>query len=460
MRMRRFWLPAGLTLAGLALAVPACRRADAPPAAVALAPDTSWVRRAVIYEVFVQDFSPSGNFRGVMDGLERIQGAGADVVWLMPIHPVGVQNRKDPLGSPYAARDYRAINPAYGTADDFRALVDAVHERGMQLILDWVPDHTAWDHVWVTQHPDYYVRTAQGELSVPRDAQGNLTNWTDVVQLDYTKPALRHAMIAEMRYWLEEFGIDGYRVDVAGFVPNEFWREALPQLRTAVPRPIMLLAEWGDLEMHRVGFDLSYGWDGYSRLKAVWAGTPADSFVRGEARDLAAMPAGGMRLRFTTNHDETAWDNPPVIRFTSPAGARAAFVAMALLPGRPMLYNGQEVESPQKLGLFERTAVAWNQPDSATARTFYRRVLDLARNHPALLRGAYAPLTTSAANDVIAYRRDSVVVLVNARPRPARFTVEGAAVDGLRDLLNNGAQSGATVTLPGYGAVVLERVTP
>jgi glycosidase len=338
--------------------------------------------------------------------------------------------------------------------------VDAAHERGMKLILDWVPDHTAWDHVWVTQHPDYYVRTAQGELSVPRDAQGNLTNWTDVVQLDYSKPALRHAMIAEMRYWLEEFGIDGYRVDVAGFIPNDFWREALPQLRTAVPRPIMLLAEWGDLEMHRVGFDLSYGWDGYSRLKAVWTGTPADSFVRGEARDLAAMPAGGMRLRFTTNHDETAWDNPPVIRFGSPAGARAAFVAMALLPGRPMLYNGQEVESPQQLGLFERTAVAWNQPDSAAARAFYRRVLDLARNHPALLRGAYTPLTTSAAGAVIAYRRDSVVVLVNARPRATRFTVEGAAVDGLRDLLNNGVQSGATVTLPGYGAVVLERFTP
>jgi glycosidase len=457
MLMRRRTFAAGLALAA---ALPgACRQADAPAAAAAtvLAPDTSWVRRAAIYEVFVQDFSTSGDFRGVISGLDRIQRAGADVVWLMPIHPIGVLNRKDPLGSPYAASDFRAFNPAYGGAEDFRALVDSVHGRGMKLIIDWVPDHTSWDAVWTREHPDFYVRDSAGRFSVPRDAQGNLTNWTDVIQLDYTNPTLRREMIATMRWWLSEFNLDGFRVDVAGFVPLDFWREALHELRAAVPRPIMLLAEWADLELHRAGFDLTYGWDGYGRLKAVWRGDTAATFVRRIVADADSMPAGGMRLRFTTNHDETAWDNPPVTLFGGSAGARAAFVAMALLPGRPMLYNGQEVESPQQLGLFVRDTVVWGQRGADSARAFYARVLRLAKQHPAILRGTLHEVRTTAPLDVIAYRRDSTVVLVNTRARPARFTVDGGTVDGMRDLLSGRAQTGATVTLPAFGAVVLAK---
>src|ERR1041385_4781010 len=272
----------------------------------------SWVQRSAIYEVFVRDFSPAGNLRGVTRGLDRIQATGANVIWLMPIFPVGVKNRKDPLGSPYSVRDYHAINPDFGTPADLKALVTAVHAKGMKLILDWVPNHTSWDNVWVTQHPEFYLRNAQGELSVPRDDQGKLTDWTDVAQLDYQSAGLRREMIATMRWWLTTYGIDGFRVDAAGVVPDDFWREAIPQLRSAVPRPILLLAEWGDLKMHRWGFDLTYAWESYSNLKAVWGGKSAVSFVRRELVDLAAMPHGGMRLRFTTNHDETAWDKPPV----------------------------------------------------------------------------------------------------------------------------------------------------
>jgi glycosidase len=292
---------------------------------------------------------------------------------------------------------------------------------------------------------------------VPRDAQGRLTDWTDVVQLDYGNPAVRREMIATMRWWLEEFGIDGFRIDQAGFVPNGFWREAVPSLRAAVPRRIMLLAEWGDLEMHRLGFDITYPWESYHRLKAVWRGAPSSAWVEQELVDLAAMPPGGLRLRFTTNHDETAWDDPPVTIFQGAAGARAAFVAMALLPGRPMVYNGQEVESPQKLRLFERDPIVWEQPDADSARAFYARVLHLARTHPALRTGALRAVETTAAGDVIAYGRDRLVVLVNARPRDVRFTVSGFEVGGARDLLTDRAQQGATVTLPAYGALVLER---
>jgi hypothetical protein len=216
-----------------------------------------------------------------------------------------------------------------------------------------------------------------------------------------------------------------------------------------------MLAEWGAYDWHRAGFDLSYSWDSYSRLKAVWGGASAATFVQREIGDLDSMPAGGMRMRFTTNHDETAWDNPPVIRFSGSAGARAAFVAAALLPGRPLLYNGQEVESPQKLGLFVRDSVVWNQPHATEARDFYRRVVHLARTDAAFLTGEFRAVETSDTLNVIAYRRGNALVLVNARNTAASFTVTGFDVARARDLLSNRSQRGATVTLPAYGAVVL-----
>ena len=455
MRNRFSAIAACLTLAVVSPAI-----ASAQPAqSRAVGPDTPWIARGAIYEIFVRDFSRTGDFRGVIGGLNRVQAVGANILWLMPIYPVGIANRKGPLGSPYAVRDYRAVNPAFGTAADFRALVRAVHARRMKIILDWVPNHTAWDNVWVQEHPSFYVRNDSGGLTVPRDDQGKLTDWTDVAQLDYQNPELRRAMIETMRYWLVEYGNDGFRVDAAGFVPDAFWRDAVPALRSAVPRPILLLAEWGDVKMHRFGFDLTYPWDAYGRLKSVWGGSSAAAFVQQELADLRAMPPGGMRTRFTTNHDETAWDNPPVIRFTNTAGARAAFVAMALLPGRPLIYNGQEVESAQKLRLFFRDPVVWNQPHAVEARAFYRRVVELTRTDPAFIGGEFVAVNTSAPDDVIAYRRGDAVVLVNTRPQAARVTAKDQEVSGTIDLLTKRAQHGDTVALPAFGAVVLTRRT-
>jgi len=421
--------------------------------------DSSWVRNSAVYEVFVRDFSRTGDFRGVIRGLDRIQAVGANVVWLMPIYPVGIANRKGTLGSPYAVRDYLAVNPEFGTIEDFKALVQAVHARGMKLILDWVPNHTAWDNVWVQQHPAFYVRNESGGLTVPRDDKGNLTDWTDVAQLDYKNPEMRRAMIDAMRHWLAQNGIDGFRMDAAGFVPDDFWQEALPKLRASVNRPILLLAEWGDVKMHRLGFDLTYAWDSYSHLKAVWDSVPASRFVQQELADLKTVPPGGMRLRFTTNHDETAWDSPPVTRFKSAAGARAAFVAMALLPGRPLIYDGQEVESPQKLPLFEHDPIVWDQPNASDALAFYKRIEQLIRSDPAFATGAanFSAVETSNPGDVIAYRRGDAIVLVNARPHEVAFTVTGVSADGLRDQLTRRIQRGASVTLVPFGAVVLER---
>ncbi len=443
------------TVAGIALAV-----AVMSPGlkAQTLAPEGSWVKSAALYEVFVQDFSAAGNFRGVMVNLGRIEQSGANTVWLMPIHPIGVVGRKGTLGSPYASKDFRGINPSYGNEDDLKALVKAIHARDMKVILDWVPDHTSPDNPWVKAHPDFYFKNAKGEPSVPKDDKGKLTDWTDVVQLDYSNKALRREMIATMRYWIDGFDLDGFRVDVAGFIPYDFWKEAIPEIRKATPRPLLFLAEWGDLELHRNGFDLTYSWDSYKRLKAVWKGdsTPS-SFVAAELRDMKAMPAGGMRMRFTTNHDETAWDNPPVAIFGAGQPARAAFVAAALLPGRPLLYNGQEVESPQKLPLFELMKVEWNQPRADEARAFYAKVIHLARTDPSFLGNDLSAVATSAPKDVIAYRRGDAVVLVNPRNKPVSFTVAGFSAHGTRDLLSGAAIQGKKVSLPAYGAMVLSR---
>ncbi|MFW6205890.1 MAG: alpha-amylase family glycosyl hydrolase [Gemmatimonadota bacterium] len=448
-------LHAGL-LAALILVAGCVPGDEAARDAASDATTVPFVARTALYEVFVRDFSETGDFQGVMDGLDRIQAAGAEVVWLMPIYPVGEVNRKGTLGSPYSVRDYRAVNPRFGTADDFRALVEAVHDRGMKLILDWVPNHTAWDHDWVTEHPEYYARDAAGEMTVPRDLEGNLTDWTDVVELDYSEPGLRRAMTEAMKYWVEEFGVDGFRVDVAGHIPPDFYRDAIPELRSAADTELLMLAEWDEPWLHDVGFDLTYPWSSYHRLKEVWNGGRAVEFVGEEIEDLSRMPDGSYRMRMTTNHDETAWDAPPVELFGGVAGARAAFVAMALLPGPPLLYNGQEVESPQRLPLFELEAVEWDQPDAGDARAFYRQVIDLSKTHPALAAGDLQIAYTDAEDDVIAYSRDHVVVLVNPRDRPLEVAVTALDLTGARNLLDGGVQDGNTVALSAHGAAVLE----
>lgn len=419
-----------------------------------VAPKAVQAERSAIYEVFVRDFSPSGTFQGVIDGLDRVQQVGANVVWLMPIYPIGKLNHKGTLGSPYSVADYRAINPGFGTEADFRRLVGAVHARGMKLILDFVPNHTAFDHVWVEKFPDRYTHDSTGKISVALDNDGKPTDWTDVADLNFNNADTRQAVVADMRYWLEKFDIDGFRVDVAGFVPDAFWRQAIPQLRAV--KPILLLAEWGEPKMHELGFDLTYGWDSYARLKAVWKGAAADSFVVNEVTDMRSLPRGGRRLRFTTNHDETAWDQPPITLFGGASGAHAAFVAMALLPGVPLIYDGQEVESPQKLGLFEKEPIAWDQPNAMESRSFYRHVIDLARQHPAFASKEITPVLTNVPKDVIAYQRGNVIVLVNARPRAIQVTAIGRDLSGMRDLLTGRKQDAASVSLPAFGAVVLE----
>ena len=411
--------------------------------------DATW-RPAALYEVFVRDFSPAGNFRGVTAGLDRIQATGADVVWLMPIYPIGKVNRKGTLGSPYSVADYRGINPDFGNAADLRQLVSAVHARKMKIILDFVPNHTAFDHSWITQHPDRYTHDKSGRISVAIDNDGKLTDWTDVADLNYDNPETRRAIIDDMRYWIDNFKIDGFRVDVAGFIPDSFWSQAVPELRRG--KRLYLLAEWDAPKLHALGYDLTYDWNDYHALIDVWKGKSAAGFAPAALKDAQGLPNHGMRMRFTTNHDETAWNSPAITLWNGSRGARAAFVATAMLPGVPLLYNGQEVESPQRLPLFEKDPVNWKQPDADNARKFYRRVIEISQ------RFASAPATVvsnSASDDVISYRRGDALVLVNTRPRAVTVSVDGMRPAGMRDLLTGKRQAGSKIALPGYAALVL-----
>ena len=316
-----------------------------------------------------------------------------------------------------------------------------------------MPDHTAWDHVWTREHPDRYVHDARGKISVPVDPNGRPTDWTDTAGLNYKNADTRKAVTSDIRYWIDQFGVDGFRMDVADFVPDDFWKEAIAELRSI--KPILMLAESGAPRMHANGFDLSYGWDSYGGLKEVWKGKSAAAWTAHQVEDVGSLPNNGRRLRFTTNHDETV-SGPPVALFGGPIGARAAFVAVAFLPGVPLLYNGEEVESPQKLTLFEKELVAWDQPAAKDASAFYAKVIHLERTHPAFSGRDIVAVSTNEPDDVISYRRGNVVVLANTRPYPLNVSLTGASSKGARDLLSDTEESADTVTLTGYAAKVLE----
>lgn len=443
-------------LFALLLLLVGCREAPAPQAPETAGAVTwqqpAWVHDAVIYELFVTDFTEEGTFQAVIPRLAELKALGVNTLWLMPIHPIGEKGRKGVLGSPYAIRDYYAVNPAFGTKEDFRALVDAVHAHGMYILIDLVANHTAPDNAWVTEHPDWYTRDAAGEVITPRSPEGEATDWTDVADLNYDNAELRAEMIRMMTYWVEEFDIDGYRADVAGWVPYDFWEEAIAAVRRV--KPVLMLAENEDPAIHRVGFDLTYAWPEYARLKDVWRGAAVSSLVALVEEVAAELPQGARRLRFTTNHDETAWDAPPPAIFGGQAGAQAAYVLTASMPGVPLVYNGQETGVDVPVPFFEKSSYAWTaRPD---VHGFYDRFLDFYANSTALRTGTFEVLTPDAA-DVLVYERaaagERVVVAVNVRDRPATIATpaalrEGAWTDALAGQPVPVADS---LTLPAFG---------
>lgn len=384
-----------------------------------------WVRDGIIYEINPRTFSSSGNFAGITAKLDELKQLGATILWLMPIHPSGVVNRKGTYGSPYAVRDYDAINPDYGTADDLKTLIRSAHERGLRVIIDIVADHTSWDSV-LMKHPEFYRHDAQGHIVSP------VPDWPDVAGLDYSNPQLREYMTAMLERWLREFDLDGFRCDVAGMVPTDFWEQARPRLES-VKKDIFLLAEWNAPELLVRAFDLDYAWPLHKTLTAVLqAGKPASAIREVWEAEQARFPRGALHMVFSDNHDEKR----AIARFGE-GGALAASALVFALEGVPMIYNGMEVGDTTESGapaLFERLPVFWaigeRRPEF---RKTYETLIRLRGEHPALRRGELKWLANDDDASVVSFVRRSeteeivAVVNVSNRPRHVHLTLESNA---------------------------------
>jgi glycosidase len=433
-----------------------------PPAADSVR-HPAWSRNAVIYEVNVRQFTPEGTLVALQHHLPRLKQLGVDILWLMPVQPIGRKNRKGVLGSYYSISDYTAVNPEFGTRADFRTLVDAAHRQGMRVILDWVPNHTAFDHVWVAQHKDYYVTRADGTIINARDNEGHDTDWTDVAELNYDNPALRRAMIGDMRWWLDNTGIDGFRCDVAGGVPTDFWIDARRELRKSRP-DLFLLAEAEDPGLH-AAFDMTYAWKLHHLLNDIAQGKQTTDVLDAYfAEDTQRFGRDAYRMTFTTNHDENSWNGSEFERMG--ANHLPAYIVAATSQGSmPLLYTGQEASMKKRLRFFEKDTVDWSGPSLAG---FYRAVFDLKHRQAALanggMGGAQAVLHTNGGDRVYAYTRtkgsNTVLVAVNFADTSANAAYQALARPGRytdwfsRKAITLGAQGRLEIPAHGYRVLV------
>jgi len=264
-----------------------------------------WSRNSVIYEVNIRHYTPEGTFKAFEAHIPRLKELGVDILWIMPIHPVGLKNRKlteKSLGSPYSVQDYLKVNPDYGTMDDFKSLVKLAHDNGMKVIIDWVANHTSWDNVWVTSNPEFYTRNEKGEMTVPAG-----TDWEDTADLNYDNDSLRSAMTEALRFWIKEADIDGYRCDVAGMVPVDFWDNVRAELDKI--KPVFMLAEAEEAPLHKNAFDMAYGWNFHHVMNAVAQGKKDVSEIDNYFASIdTVFTKETYLMNFITNHDENAWN--------------------------------------------------------------------------------------------------------------------------------------------------------
>ncbi len=305
----------------------------------------------LMYELNLRAFSATGNLQGVTDRLDELKELGINVIWLMPIHPIGEINS---VNSPYSVKDYKTVSTEYGSLEDLRNLTDEAHQRDIAVIMDWVANHTSWDNDWI-YNIGWHTEDASGNVIHPPG-----TNWLDVADLNYNNENMRAAMINAMKYWLLEANVDGYRCDYADGVPFDFWKQALDTL-TSIHRQFIFLAEGSRNDHFSAGFDLNYGWDFYNKLKNIFNGEIASGIFTTHNSEYSNIPDGKHKLRFTTNHDESAWDNTPMVLFNGEEGALAASVITIFLGGVPLLYTGQEVGTVEKVPFFSNSPINWDE---------------------------------------------------------------------------------------------------
>jgi glycosidase len=416
-----------------------------------------WVANSTIYEVNVRQFSKEGTFKALEAQLPRLQKMGVDIIWLMPIHPIGVKNRKGTLGSYYAVRDYRAVNPEFGDFEDFKALVEAAHRLNMKVIIDWVANHTSPDHVWVDQgHQDWYTLDSLGQLQPTIG-----TDWWDVADLNYDNKEMRQEMISCMEFWVKNAKIDGYRCDVAGWVPMDFWKDARKAL-DASGNGVFMLAEAEGNELYDA-FEATYGWEFHHIMNDIAKGKKDAAAVHEFFARLKPVN-NGFHMNFTSNHDENSWNGTEMERM---GDARFAMAVMAAtIEGMPLVYNGQETSLDRRLAFFEKDEIDWTKMDLVS---FYDKLLHLHQSNPALFAGVgqQAPRFISKASDknklVYVRERDGHQVLVvlnlSAAPQQIKFTDAATAGDfqNLFDGKKLSLKSDKSFDVPAWGYKVLYR---
>ena len=362
----------------------------------------------VMYEINLRAFSSEGTFNGIAARLDSIKALGVNVIWLMPIHPVGVLKSVGQLGSPYSVQNYLAVNSEFGTLDNFKNLLSKAHDLGISVILDWVANHSSWDNPWII-NKNWYTQDGSGNIVSPAG-----TGWNDVADLNYNNSEMRLAMISAMKYWAKEIGVDGFRCDAADYVPYSFWKQALDTLKNISNKKLILLAEGSRSDHFTAGFQINYAWDYYSSLKNVFRdGYYASSLFTTNQNEFRSA-VNGTKLRFTTNHDESAWDNPPVVLFNGKLGALAASVAALFMGGVPLIYCGQEVGYPNKLPFFSRSPIDWSiNPDMKAA---YKKLFSLYNSNPVLKKGTISDFSDSYVVAITkSYQTHQCLILINTR---------------------------------------------
>ena len=417
-------------------------------------PSESWVKNGIIYEIYPRAFSKEGNFAGIEKKLPELKKLGVTTLWLMPIHPIGTEKRKGSLGSPYSIKDYYGINPEFGTLDDFKRLVKSTHAQGMKIVIDLVANHTSWDSKMFTEHPEWFTKDSSGKFVPP------VADWSDVVDLNYDNREMRRYMIEMLKYWVRDVGLDGFRCDVAEMVPTDFWNDARAALDSI--KPVMMLAEGQYPEHHVKAFDVTYAWNFYGIIGPVINGEKSVAeFDTVLSREAAAYPKGSLRLRFSSNHDENAWDKPDVEKFGAD-GARLAAVLANTFPGVPLLYNGQEAGNDIKLGLFEKFEIDWTK--GKEYREFYTKLYSIRKKNPALISGSFENMKNDHADRVYFFIRtegkNTVVVVLNFANDERQIMLQMPASLKGKKLIDafTGAPAGpkkdGTVRLPKHGFAV------
>lgn len=368
----------------------------------------SWIRDAVIYEVNVRQFSSAGDFNGVTAQLPRLKALGVDILWLMPIFPIGLENRKGTLGSPYSVASYSDVNPQLGTVADFNKLVKSAHAQGMHVILDWVANHSAWDNPWVAAHPDWYTQDGQGNIVPPN------SDWVDVADLNYSNIDMQNAMIAAMKTWVENRNVDGFRADAAGMVPTSFWNRASSELNAI--KPLYWLAEdWGNVDLLSLSFLSNYDGSLTSYMESIkQGGANKASFGNQISRRNSWYPRGAIPMTYITNHDLNATATE-MSRMGSGLNQSAALSFVS--SGIPMIYNGQEICYNHRLAFFERDPIPWT---TSNCTDFYKKLIRLKTLNAALWNGSFGgsmELLTTSNPKVVAFKRtkgnSSVIMVMN-----------------------------------------------